>query len=525
MASNKMLSIDITNDSITIVEATTNGKSKTIQNAMICETPAGSYEDGFIRNKEAVAGAIKSQLQSNGVKVKDAVFVLSSSKVVNREVLIPRVKENKVKDIINANAVEYFPVNVEDYSITHSIVETLAAENQFRVLVVAAPSSMVKGYYDVAAMIGLSVKAVDYIGNAMSQILGSQMMSGTQMAIHLGNENSLVTIIGNGKLLLQRTIPYGTNAVVDTVMRERGVDAATAMTMLQNDRLVTVDFSDNAATESLRHLVSNVGRVIDYYAGKNPDKPIDEVLLTGDGALIRGLDGLLKLQLNLNTRILDNLYGVTFAPVVDMNRCNPVYLVSAIGATYNPMNFVIAELARKEKEADGSKVFALFIVLSFIVFAAWSAIAIVQKKNVENEKNDLETKIKKLEYIEDIEADWKMAVARSVDAQTMYALSETKNEKLILLIDSLEDMMPKELTITSIISGADSISIDGSSPSYEVCAKFLMQLNEMGCIKDPYIPSIASEEDETTGEVKHTFSVECYYTDLHTEENETTVTE
>lgn len=516
MASNKMLSIDITNDSITIVEVTSNGKTRTVHNAMICETPAGSYEDGFIRNKEAVAGAIKNQLSSNGVRVKDSVFVLSSSKVVNREVLIPKVKENKVKDIINANAVEYFPVNVEDYSITHSIVDTLAAENQYRVLVVAAPASMVKGYYDVASMIGLNVKAVDYIGNAMIQVLGSQMMSGTQMAIHLGNESSLVTVVGNGKMLLQRTIPYGTNTVVDTVMRERGVDAATAMTMLQTDRLVTVDFSDNAATESLRHLVSNIGRVIDYYAGKNPDKPIDEVLLTGDGALIRGLDGLLKLQLNLNTRILDNLYGVTFAPMVDMNRCNPVYLVSAIGGTYQPMNFQIAELAKKAKEADGSKVFALFIVLSLIVFSAWSAYAMIQKNNVQDEKDDYEAKIKKVEYIEQVERDWEAAVAKATDAAMMYALTETKNEKLILFIDSLEDMMPKELTITSINSSAESIAIDCSSPDRQVCAKFLMQLKEMGCIKDPYIPSITKSEDED-GNLIHSFSVECFYTDLHTE--------
>ena len=39
MASNKMLSIDITNDSITIVEVTSNGKTRTVHNAMICETP------------------------------------------------------------------------------------------------------------------------------------------------------------------------------------------------------------------------------------------------------------------------------------------------------------------------------------------------------------------------------------------------------------------------------------------------------------------------------------------------------
>ena len=213
--------------------------------------------------------------------------------------------------------------------------------------------------------------------------------------------------------------------------------------------------------------------------------------------------------------MLDNLYGVTFAPTVDMDRCNPVYLVSALGGTYNPMSFEIAELAKKAKEADGSKAFALLIVLSLIVFSAWSAYAVIQKNNAQEKKEDLETKIKKLEYIEDIEREWSLAVARATDAKTMYALTETKNEKLILFIDALEDMMPKDLTITSISSSADSISIACSSPNYEVCAKFLMQLEEMGCVKDAYIPNISTKIDVESGKEEYTFETTCYYTDLH----------
>ena len=227
---------------------------------------------------------------------------------------------------------------------------------------------------------------------------------------------------------------------------------------------------------------------------------------------------MVKLQLNLNTRVLDNLYGVTFAPTVDMDRCNPVYLVSALGGTYNPMSFEIAELAKKAKEADGSKAFALLVVLSLIVFSAWSAYAVIQKNNVQEKKEDLESKIKKLEYIEEIERTWAVAVAKASDARTMYALTETKNEKLILLIDSLEDMMPKDLTITSIVSNADSISISCSSPSYEVCAKFLKQLDDVGCVENSYISGISSEVDELTGIEVHTFTLQCNYTDLHIQE-------
>ena len=111
----KVITIDITKESITIVEVTpSNKKQSTIHNAIIFETPEDAYEDGVIRDKERIAEAIKSQLSANGITNKNAIFVLTSTKIVNREVLVPFVKENKIKGIINANSSEYFPVNIED---------------------------------------------------------------------------------------------------------------------------------------------------------------------------------------------------------------------------------------------------------------------------------------------------------------------------------------------------------------------------------------------------------------------------
>jgi type IV pilus assembly protein PilM len=103
-SNNKVLTIDITNESITIVEATaSNKKQSTIHNAIIFETPEDSYEDGVIRDKERIAEAIKSQLSANGITNKNAIFVLTSTKIVNREVLVPFVKDNKIIGIINEN--------------------------------------------------------------------------------------------------------------------------------------------------------------------------------------------------------------------------------------------------------------------------------------------------------------------------------------------------------------------------------------------------------------------------------------
>ena len=128
-SNNKVLTIDITNESITITEVTASEKkTSTVHNAIIFETPEDAYEDGFIRDKERIAEAIKSQLAANGITNKNAIFVLTSTKIVNREVLVPFVKENKIKGIINANSSEYFPVNIEDYVVSHTVLETVTDE-------------------------------------------------------------------------------------------------------------------------------------------------------------------------------------------------------------------------------------------------------------------------------------------------------------------------------------------------------------------------------------------------------------
>ena len=124
--SNRVLSIDITNESITIIEISASQKKQTnIHKVLMFETPEDSFEDGVIRDQDKIAGEIRAQLNAAGVTNKNAIFVMSSTKIVNREVEIPQVKESKIGGIINANASEYFPVNIEDYVVSHSLLESI----------------------------------------------------------------------------------------------------------------------------------------------------------------------------------------------------------------------------------------------------------------------------------------------------------------------------------------------------------------------------------------------------------------
>ncbi len=525
---NKVLTIDITNESITVLEITASAKKQTqIHNAIIFETPEDAYEDGNIKDKDKVASAIRDNLNANGITNKNVIFVLSSTKVVNREVLIPAVKPGKIKDIINANSAEYFPVNIDDYIVSHSVLETVVGEDkskQLRVLAVAAPTYMVKTYYDVAAMAGLNVVSIDYIGNSMLQLIKTQTSANaTTMVIQLGSDSTVLNIVKGDTLLLQRTVPYGTNAAVNEVMDEKGVDAATAMTMLQNERMVTVDFDENAVTGAFRYLINNIGRVMDYYATKNPDKPIEEVYLTGDGALIRGLDGLFKIQLNIATRIMDSLYNVKFDPKIDLKIYNPVYLIAPIGAAYAPMGFSIAA-GKAKKEASAGMGVAVF-ALCLIGAVAGVGVTYYMKDQSQKEKDKLNQQIAAIAEIDQIVADYDAAKAKYTDMYNMYSMTNNLNENLITFIGNLEEAMPSNMLVQGFSSSESGVDISATTDTYDEIAAFIINLKKIPCITDAFVSSITEKKDETTGEIEYTIALRCLYVSMVEEEDLNVVAE
>ena len=523
--SNKVLTVEITNESITIIEVSPSIKKQTnVHNALIFETPEDAYEDGALRDVEKLASAIREQLDANGITNKNVIFILSSSKVVNREVLIPEVKENKVKGIVDANASEYFPVNIEDYVVSHSILEHVVNEDktkQLKLMVVAAPLTMVKSYYELGSMLGLNVQSIDYVGNSMLQLIKTQTSATmTTMVIQLGSESTILNIVKGDTLLLQRTVPYGTNAVVTEVMDEKDVDATTAMTLLQNERLITVDFDDNAATGAFRYLINNIGRVIDYYVTKNPDKPIDDVFLTGDGALIRGIDGLFKIQLNIQTRIMDSLYNVKFDPKIDLKIYNPVYLIAPIGAAFAPMGFRPTEVKTKGSASDSDmmKYGVAVLVVGVIVAAASVGVTTVMKNNEQAKQASLNAQIAAIADIDQIISDYDAVVAKYKDIKTMYDQTRTLNENFNMLFDDLEKNQPKDVSIQSFNSSDGGVNIGATAKSLDAIAKFIIQLKKIECIDNAFVPSYTEEVDDA-GNKTYTFTVTANFVSMVQDED------
>ncbi len=535
----RVLSIDIGLIKTRICEVEYGKKNPRIYNCITFDTPDNAIEDGYIRDKESFAAVMKEKLYEAKMRITDVVFTISSTKIANREVIIPLVKDNRIQAVVDAGAQDYFPVDVSEYIISYSILERInnKEDKKLKLLLLAAPSNMVKNYYSFAQVMNFNIVALDYIGNSAFQVLKRQVGSGINLSIQINEKTTLINVIDNEVLALQRTIPYGSMAVVESVLENKVFEVNTeadAIKLLCQEELINMQFNmenEEAAatlsvasesynralkeirgkeevTESLRYLVSNVTRVLDYYNSKFPEKKVATIFITGQGAKFKGIERLFHNEIGIEIRRIDRLFSVVFQKTVpDMEQSD---YMCAIGATIQPIGFIskdiIAREVKKNNQFSMSIIFALSVFVSLVMIIISSIIL----NGAKHEKSQLEAEIESMLSVEDIYAEHGIMLAKYQDVTSMYALTQNQNEQLNELITQLEEKLPSSMVVTALTVNNTGISMNITTNSKLSVAKMYLQLQEIDMLSVISIDSIAEAEDDN-GITSVTFAVNCLY--------------
>lgn len=543
---NRVLSIEIGYTYTKVCEVDFKTKNSKVYNCFSFQTPEGGLEDGYIRNTDVFADELKKEIASRNIKTKQVVFSVSSTKIANREVYIPFVKENKIEDLVKANAVDYFPVDLSSYQLSHSILETVEVEGnkQYKLLVLAAPLDMLETYYILAKKAGLSIEALDYSGNSVVSVVRGLCMEDVTMVIKVDERNSLMTVFNNGNVVLQRTVAYGAETAIDTLMElpafGENLSYVDAMKMLRGKTCIrkTLDAmaedeedelnSDEKyrkarieLTESLSIMIGSIVRVIDYYNSRNSEAQIQKVLVTGLGGDFSGLSKLMSNELGLKVSVITDIGGVNLDKVVKSadNKISVGEYLACIGAAVAPLNFIPdshnekkkGKKLTKEKSTDSAGNAAIILLVGGVAIAAVLAIISVSGYIIANTQNKAyKAKIAELEPIEITYNAYTSAAALRADVDAMYQQTKTPNEALPDFMEELETKMPSKVNFLSFTSSAQEVQINMNVDTKEAAAVVIAELRTFDSISTVGVQQITETKDEL-GAVTINFSVTCTY--------------
>lgn len=118
----------------------------------------------------------------------------------------------------------------------------LSASKQMRLSVYAAPTALIKNYYSFARHMHMDIMALDYSGNSSCQIIKRQQKHGTNVFVQMNEKDTLISILREDVLVLQRTVSYGMASLLETVMEQacfRLEDTDAALELLKNNNLLS----------------------------------------------------------------------------------------------------------------------------------------------------------------------------------------------------------------------------------------------------------------------------------------------
>ena len=126
----RILSIEAEASQIRVAEVEVRGKKGRIYNCFCIPAPQGSVEDGQIRDTKTLGENLKAELSQRKIRTKKVYFATGSTRIASREVRIPFVKANRIQSIIEANATDYFPIDVSKYVLSYSVVDVESQKSE-----------------------------------------------------------------------------------------------------------------------------------------------------------------------------------------------------------------------------------------------------------------------------------------------------------------------------------------------------------------------------------------------------------
>lgn len=521
----KILSIEIGVDVTHVLEMDYRVKNPKVYRSFSFQTPVGVIGEAGVRKSEEFRTALHKLLDANKIKTRKTLFVVNSGKIASREVLIPMIKENRIKDFLNTNSADFFPVDLSRYQLVYrneGVVQQDTVKKR-KLYVFAVPGDLVQSYEELADFCSLELTALDYVGNSIFQMMHKAVGNNICCSVKLDNNATMITIINQGMVVLQRTVFYGfeevEKVVVDSGLFPKEQYPAAMDILQQTDCLdanqAVPEDAINAmraeAVEALRPMIGNIRRVLDYYQSRNNGAEVKECFLIGNGAYIKGLDRLMSLELNLPVHLQekDVLNGFRTSG----GRLDAMY-EACYGAAIQPLDFVFgsAQTAKiieekKKRELFAAKLIGLLCVACAVILLALSG---VQRIALSHELNNLNKQKDELEYIQDIYNAYVDTKSQYDDVTKMNGKTETVSDALADAIEEMEEKFPSGVKVTSLTSNGEGISMDIEVSTKEEAAKILQNLATFDAFRSVTTNGITESTDEN-GKITVTFSVMCTY--------------
>lgn len=335
--------LDIDRGAIKAVQVSPGIGGYALQHVGYRRLPPGVVTDGEVADHDLLSSELGEFWSSHSFKGKTVFLGLSNQKVVVRFIDFPRMSPDELKSAIGFEAQDHIPMPMDEAVMDYVVLGPQEEGSDLdRILIVAAQREMVSRYTSAVRAAGLrpagiDVKALSLVRSTLPRETVED--EGAVLLLDIGSELTNLVVTQDSTPVLTRFIPGGSNFMAQSVADATDLSEEEAEQQLINARVSLgsnppeqeeddEEASDTAETqeildpairydfrrgleEAVQTLTEDVQRSIEYHYSQPGSRDISQVVVSGEGALVFGLDGYLGELLGLPVNRGRPLQGVS----------------------------------------------------------------------------------------------------------------------------------------------------------------------------------------------------------------------
>jgi type IV pilus assembly protein PilM len=474
MSKRMSIGLDIGSSAVRAAEVMIDGDRKVLRRFAQVGLPAGAVIEGEVRDREAVATAIKRLWQHGRFSSKKVVVGLGSQRAMVRQVEMPPMPDSELRSALRLKIGEFLPIPVEQAVVDFAPLPSAGGETaERRLLLVAAQRDVIADELGAVNAAGLSVVAVDSSSLALLRAVAGPKSpagapsGGLEAVVGIGAELITVAVRDGGTPRFMRTVALSSpggpsmNDPLSAAVSPGDRSKPTA-------RSVTAPVV--GAAQRLESIVAEVRSSLEYLLSQSGTGHFEQVLLTGGGAMLPGVTEALTTSLGLPVKLAELPLEVDHKELgleVDaLNEASYRWL-SAVGLalwgtdSYGKPSLLPPEVAAKRQQIKVMQGAAAAVVVIVGALGVTSFTKVESAHSISNQTKSyhasaaaLQVKIDGLGYVLKIPAE--VASRRQLAVE---ALSGDIN--WIGFVDRLEAAMPagvksQSITVTKTVAAATS---------------------------------------------------------------------
>jgi len=333
---NRAVGLDIDRGAIKAVQISESGGNYTLQHVGYRKLSPGAVSDGEVADGDLLAAELKEFWSSHSFKGKTVYLGVANQKVVVRLLDFPRMSPDDLKGAIGFEAQDHIPMPMDEAILDYMVLGPQGVgSNLDRILIVAAQKDMISRYATAIRAAGLrpqgiDVKALSLLRSTLPSALFDD--EGATLLLDIASEMSSLVVTQSGNPTLTRFIPGGSGYLAQAIADAADLPEEEAERQLMNPKVrigpdtegggISLEKDDDGAPEdggddfdpalmydvrrgledAVQTLAEDVQRSVEYHYSQPGSREVTQLIVSGEGALVNGLDAYLGELLGVASR-------------------------------------------------------------------------------------------------------------------------------------------------------------------------------------------------------------------------------